>query len=87
MSSDKAQRWISRNDRQGSSAHCFVDDITDEICQSVVESGTTWNEGNWDMNCHSIGIEVVSVSEDHSETEVGKLAWLVRTLMDRYGIT
>lgn len=78
--------YFSRNERQGSFAHYFVDDITDEIYQSVAEGDTAWHAGNWLMNCRSVGIEVVSAGEDYSEVEVGKLAWLVRTLMDRCGI-
>lgn len=78
--------YFSRNERQGSSAHYFVDDITDEIYQSVAEGDTAWHAGKWLMNCRSVGIEVVSAGEDYSEVEVGKLAWLVRTLMERYGI-
>ena len=79
--------YFSRNERQGPSAQYFVDDITDEIYQSVAEGDTAWHAGNRLMNCRSVGIEVVSAGEDHSEVEVGKLAWLVRTLMDRYGIS
>lgn len=79
--------YFSRNERQGSSAHYFVDDITDEIYQSVTEGDTAWRAGNWLMNRRSVGIEVVSAGEDYSEVEVGKLAWLVQTLMKRYGIS
>lgn len=79
--------YYSRNERQGSSAHYFVDDITDEIYQSVAEGDTAWHAGNWLMNCRSVGIEVVSAGEDYSEVEVGKLAWLGQTLMKRYGIS
>lgn len=32
--------YFSRNERQGSSAHYFVDDITDEIYQSVDDADT-----------------------------------------------
>lgn len=78
--------YFSRNERQGSSAHYFVDDIIDEIYQSVDDADTAWHAGNWDMNCRSIGIEAVSAGEDYSEVEVGKLAWLVGTLMRKYGI-
>ena len=78
--------YFSRNERQGSSAHYFVDDITGEIYQSVDDADAAWHAGNWDMNCRSIGIEVVSAGEDYSEVEVDKLAWLVGTLMRKYGI-
>lgn len=79
--------YFSRNERQGSSAHYFVDDITDEIYQSVAEGDTAWRAGNWLMNRRSVGIEVLSAGEDYSEVEAGKLAWLVQTLMKRYGIS
>lgn len=78
--------YFSRNEHQGSSAHYFVDDLSDEIYQSVAEGDTAWHAGNWQMNCRSIGIEVVSAGEDYSEVEIGKLAWLVRKLMTKYGI-
>ena len=79
--------YFSRNERQGSSARYFVDDVTDEIYQSVAEVDTAWRAGNWLMNCRSVGIEVLSAGEDYSEVEVGKLAWLVQTLMKRYSIS
>ena len=79
--------YFSRNERKGSSAHYFVDNVTDEIYQSVAEGDIAWHAGNWLVNCRSVGIEVVSASEDYSEVEVGKLAWLVQTLMKRYGIS
>lgn len=50
------------------------------------EADTVWHAGDRDMNCRSIGIEVVSADEDYSEVEVGKLVWLVGTLMGRCGI-
>lgn len=78
--------YFSRNENQGASAHYFVDDIMPEIYQSVAESDTAWHAGNWDMNCRSIGIEVVSAGEDFSEVEIAKLAWLVQKLMAKYGI-
>lgn len=79
--------YFSRNERKGSSAHYFADDITDEIYQSVAEGDTAWHARNWLMNCRSVGIEVLSADEDYSEVEVGKLAWLVQTLMKRYDIS
>ena len=78
--------YFSRNENQGASAHYFVDDITPEIYQSVAEGDTAWHAGNWDMNCRSIGIEVVSAGEDFSEVEIAKLTWLVQKLMAKYGI-
>ena len=79
--------YFSRNEGQGASAHYFIDDITPEIYQSVAEGDTAWHAGNWLMNCRSVGIEVLSAGEDYSEVEVGKLAWLVQTLMKRYSIS
>lgn len=78
--------YFSRNERQGASAHYFVDDISPEIYQSVAEGDTAWHAGQWDMNCRSIGIEVVSAGEDYSGAEVSKLTWLVGRLMAKYGI-
>ena len=78
--------YFSRNERQGASAHYFVDDISPEIYQSVAEGDTAWHAGDWAMNCRSIGIEVVSAGEDFSAAEIEKLAWLVGRLMAKYGI-
>lgn len=78
--------YFARNEGQGASAHYFVDDITPEIYQSVVEGDTAWHAGDWQMNCRAIGIEVVSAGEDFSDVEVDKLSWLVQRLMDKYGI-
>lgn len=78
--------YFSRNEGQGASAHYFLDDISPEIYQSVAEGDTAWHAGNWDMNCRSIGIEVVSAGEDFSEVEIAKLTWLVQKLMAKYGI-
>lgn len=78
--------YFSRNEGQGASAHLFVDDISEEIYQSVRFEDTAWHAGNWAMNCRSIGIEVVSAGEDFSKVEQEKLRWLVSTLMERYGI-
>lgn len=78
--------YFARNERQGASAHYFVDDISPEIYQSVAEGDTAWHAGDWQMNCRAIGIEVVSAGEDFSATEVEKLGWLVKKLMAKYGI-
>ncbi len=78
--------YFARNEKQGASAHYFIDDITPEIYQSVAEGDTAWHAGNWAMNCRAIGIEVVSAGEDFSVVEVDKLSWLVRKLMAKYGI-
>lgn len=58
-----------------------------DLLMGVAEGDTAWHAGNWLMNCRSVGIEVVSAGEDNSEVEVGKLAWLVQTLMKRYDIS
>lgn len=71
-STRKQRELLLGNERQGSSAHYFVDDITDEIYQSVAEGGIARHAGNWLMNCCSVGIEVVSAGEDYSEVEAGK---------------
>lgn len=78
--------YFSRNERQGASAHYFVDDISPEIYQSVKDADTAWHAGTWPMNCRSIGIETVSAGENFSSTEVGKLAWLTQRLMKKYGV-
>lgn len=78
--------YFSRNQGQGASAHYFIDDISPEIYQSVRDSDTAWAVGDWNMNCRSISIEVVSSGEDFSAVEIDKLSWLVQTLMKKYGI-
>lgn len=78
--------YFSRNEGQGASANYFLDDLSDEIYQSVPDGDTAWHAGNWDMNSRSIGIEVVSAGEDFSDAEIDKLAWLVSMLMAKYGI-
>lgn len=78
--------YFARNERQGASAHFFVDDISEEIYQSVAEGDTAWHAGDWDMNCRSIGIEIISAGEDFSEAEIAKAAWLTQRLQEKYGI-
>lgn len=46
------------NNTPGTSAHYFVDE--DSCTLSVNESDTAHHAGDWDMNLHSIGIEMVS---------------------------
>lgn len=58
----------TRNERQGSSAHCFVDDIADEIYQSVDEGDTAWHAGNGDARERAFGSRYVEV-----QAEVGRL--------------
>ena len=78
--------YFARNERQGASAHYFVDDISDEIYQSVRDQDTAWAVGDWDHNCKSISVEVVSAGEGFSGEETAKAAWLVQTLQRKYGI-
>lgn len=40
-----------------------MNDISEEIYQSVAEGDTAWHAGDWDMNCRSIGIEIISVGD------------------------
>lgn len=60
---------FARNERQSASAHLFVHDISEEIYQSVAEGDTAWHAGDWDMNCRSIGIEIISADEFGNGTE------------------
>lgn len=78
--------YFARNEGQGASAHYFIDDLSEEIYQSVREQDTAWAVGDWAMNCKSISIEVVSAGENFSAVEVGKCAWLVQKLQGKYGI-
>lgn len=78
--------YFSRNERQGASAHYFVDDISEEIYQSVRDCDTAYAVGNWAQNLRTISIEVVSAGEDFSAVEIKKLAWLVQSLMAKYGV-
>lgn len=78
--------YFARNERQGSNAHFFVDDISKEIYQSVAEGDTAWHAGDWDMNRRSIGIEIISAGEVFYEAEIAKAAWLTRRLQEKYGI-
>lgn len=78
--------YFARNENQGASAHYFVDDISDEIYQSVKDADTAWHAGDWDMNCRAIGIEIVSSGENFSAEEIAKAAWLTQKLQKKYGI-
>lgn len=68
----------------GASAHYFVDDGY-TIWQSVPEEDTAWHAGNWAINQRSVGVEVCTAGA-YTEAEIDRLAWLVRMLMDRYGV-
>lgn len=63
-----------------------MNDISEEIYQSVAEGDTAWHAGDWDMNCRSIGIEIISAGEDSSKAEIAKAAWLTQRLQQKYGI-
>ena len=77
--------YFSRNSA-GASAHYFID--TDgTICQSVSEDSIAWHCGNWNRNCHSIGIENVSSGEDFTDAQKASLRDLVLDIMNRYGIS
>jgi hypothetical protein len=76
--------YFSRSDAKAS-AHYFIDkDGT--LRQSVREGDTAWHAGNWGVNLHSVGIEVVSAGEDFTEEQVATLTSLVADLRARYGI-
>lgn len=77
--------YFANGGNGASSAHYFVDG-GGTIYQSVAEGDTAWHAGNWYVNQRSIGIEVVSAGQDFTESEIGELGWLVRDLMNRYGI-
>ena len=42
--------------------------------------------GEFSVNCRSIGIEIIGASEDFSEAEIAKAAWLTQRLQEKYGI-
>ncbi|WP_051353752.1 peptidoglycan recognition protein family protein [Atopobium fossor] len=70
---------------RGASAHLFIDG-NGTIYQSVPLDDTAWAVGNFDLNQRSISIEVVSDGRDFSDAEIAELIYLVRYLMDKYGI-
>lgn len=72
-------------DSAGASAHYFIDK-DGSIHQSVKEGDRAWHAGNWNVNCHSIGIENVSAGEDFAEAQINSLASLVKDIMARYNI-
>lgn len=69
----------------GASAHYFVDK-DGSYYQSVHEYDTAWHAGEWDMNCRSIGIEVVSAGEEYTDAQKETLRYLVRGIMVRRSI-
>ena len=74
-----------------SSAHYFIDD-GDVIWQCVRDTDTAWHVGeaasrNGCYNYNAIGIEVCENADgSFTDNEVRTLSWLVRKLMDEYGI-
>lgn len=80
-----------KNVNRSASATFFIDN-GDTIWQCVRETDTAWHCGeaasrNGCHNYNSIGIEVCEGSDGRfTETEINNLTWLVRTLMQRYGI-
>ena len=77
--------YFSRGGNGQSSAHYFVDG-GGTIYQSVPDSRGAWHAGNYECNTHSIGIETVSDGADFTASEISELAWLVQSLMAKYGI-
>lgn len=80
-----------KNVMRNASAHYFIDDGP-TVWQCVGERDTAWHVGeapsrNGCYNTNSIGIEVCeSADGTFTENEIATLSWLVRDLMDRYGI-
>lgn len=76
---------------RGASANYFVDDGDTVYC-CVKDTDTAWHCGeaasrNGCYNSNSIGIEVCERSDGtFSDKEIQTLAWLVQSLMDKYGI-
>lgn len=77
---------------RNASAHYFIDDGT--ICEYADPAAyATWHCGDGKgrygiTNANSIGIEVCQNGDrPYTEAEVERLAWLVRSLMDRFGVT
>ena len=77
--------YFSNGGNGQSSAHYFIDG-GGTIYQSVPDSRGAWHAGNYECNTHSIGIEVVSDGADFTQSEISELAWLVQSLMEKYGI-
>lgn len=78
--------YFSRGGNWNSSAHYFIDG-GGIIYQSVPDDRGAWHAGNYECNTHSIGIETVSSGQDFTQSEITELAWLVQSLMGKYGIT
>ena len=76
---------------RNASAHYFVDDGT--ICEYADPAAyATWHCGDGHgrygiTNANSVGIEVCrNGNQPYTEAEIERLAWLVRPLMERFGV-
>ena len=76
---------------RNASAHYFIDDGT--ICEYADPAAcATWHCGDGKgrygiTNANSVGIEVCQNGDrPYTEAEVERLAWLVRQLMERFGV-
>ena len=77
---------------RNASAHYFVDDGT--ICEYADPAAyATWHCGDGHgrygiTNANSVGIEVCrNGNQPYTEAEIERLAWLVRQLMERFGVS
>ncbi len=78
-----------RNVNRQASAHYFVDNKG--IVQVVREGDTSWHCGDGNgrygiTNSNSIGIEMCATNGDISEKTIENTLWLVKSLMNKYGI-
>ena len=83
-------KYFSGGNRNAS-AHYFIDDGT--ICEYADPAAfATWHCGDGHgrygiTNANSIGIEVCrNGNQPYTEAEIERLAWLVRQLMERFGV-
>lgn len=79
--------WFQYPDAQAS-AH-YVVSKTGEITAMVCDEDIAWHAGNWEYNCHSIGIEhegYVDDPDSFTEAQYQASANLVRWLAQRYNI-
>lgn len=78
-----------RDVNRQASANYFVDD--NEIVEVVREGDTSWHCGDGYgkygiTNSNSIGIEMCATNGDISEKTIENTLWLVKSLMNKYGI-
>ena len=83
-------KYFSGGNRNAS-AHYFIDDGT--ICEYADPAAyATWHCGDGHgrygiTNANSVGIEVCrNGNQPYTEAEIERLAWLVRSLMERFGV-